>query len=75
MSVSTDDDILNKNRELLDIARLCVAEGEVGDRGETFIIAQQGPNSIEKIWPEFRPEKSLEFWLEIPYTRKMFKIG
>ena len=26
-----------------------------------------GPNSIEKFW--------LEFWLEIPYTTKMFKNG
>ena len=26
---------------------------------------QQGPNSIEGKW--------LEFWLEIPYTKKMFK--
>ena len=37
----------NKDRELLDIAKLCVAEGEVGERGETFIIARQGVNSIE----------------------------
>ena len=48
MSVSTDDDILNKNRELLDIARLCVAEGEVGDRGETFIIAQQAGGQFNR---------------------------
>ena len=34
-----------------------------------------GPNSIEKIWLEFRLEKPLEFWLEIPYTKKMFKNG
>ena len=29
----------------------------------------QGPNSIDKFWLE----KSLEFSLEIPYTKKMFK--
>ena len=34
-----------------------------------------GPNSIEKIWFEFRLEKPLEFWLEIPYTKKTFKDG
>ena len=28
-----------------------------------------GPNSIEKFWLE----KSLEFWLEIPYTKKKLK--
>ena len=35
--------------------------------------AHQGPNSIEKIWLEFWLEKPLEFWLEISYTKKMFK--
>ena len=34
-----------------------------------------GPNSIEKNWPEFRLERSLEFWLEIPYTKKLLKNG
>ena len=29
-----------------------------------------GPNSIENFWLEFWLEKSLEFWLEIPYTKK-----
>ena len=33
----------------------------------------QGPNSIEKNWLEFWLEKPLEFRLEIPYTKKMFK--
>ena len=33
----------------------------------------QGPNSIENILANFRLEKSLEFWLEIPYTKKTFK--
>ena len=32
-----------------------------------------GVNSIENFWLEFRLEKSLEFWLEIPHTLKMFK--
>ena len=31
MSFGCDTDILNKNRELLDIAKLCVAEGEIGE--------------------------------------------
>ena len=26
-------------------------------------------------WLEFRLEKPLEFWLEIPYTKKKFKNG
>ena len=34
-----------------------------------------GPNSIETFWLEFWLEKSLEFWLEIPYTEKVFKNG
>ena len=34
-----------------------------------------GPNSIGKFWFEFWLEKPLEFWLEIPYSKKMFKIG
>ena len=34
-----------------------------------------GHNSIGKFWLEFRLEKPLEFWLEIPYTKKMFKNG
>ena len=35
--------------------------------------ARQGGDSIEKFWLEFWLEKLLEFWLEIPYTKKMFK--
>ena len=27
-----------------------------------------------KFWLEFWLEKSLQFWIEIPYTKKMFKI-
>ena len=34
-----------------------------------------GPNSVEKFWLEFWLEKSLEFCLEIPYTKKMLKNG
>ena len=34
-----------------------------------------GPNSIENFWLEFWLEKSLEFWLEIPHTKKMLKNG
>ena len=34
-----------------------------------------GPNSIEKIWLEFWLEKPLEVWLEMSYTKKMFKNG
>ena len=45
--------------------------------GESPVLASQSPplsvtlggNSIEKCWLE----KSLEFWLEIPYTKEMFK--
>ena len=40
MSTGSDTDILNKNRELLDIAKLCVAEGEISENG-------QGPDRIE----------------------------
>ena len=32
-----------------------------------------GPNSIEKFWLEFRLGNPLEVWLQIPYTKKMFK--
>ena len=32
-------------------------------------------DSIEKFRLEFRLEKSLEFWRDIPYTKKMIKIG
>ena len=34
-----------------------------------------GGNSIGKIWLEFELEISLEFWLEIPYTKKKLKTG
>ena len=34
-----------------------------------------GAQLIEKFWLEFRPEKPLEFWLEIPHTKKTFKNG
>ena len=34
-----------------------------GERAGKFL----GRDSIEKFWLEFRLEKSLEFWLEIPY--------
>ena len=35
-----------------------------------------GPHSWEAIqYKKFWLEKSLEFWLEIPYTKKMFKNG
>ena len=40
-----------------------------------FNNKSQGPNSIEKVWLEFWLEKSLEFWLEVPHNKKMFKIG
>ena len=39
------------------------------------IEARLGPNSMEKFSLEFRLEKSLEFWLEIPYNKKLFKNG
>ena len=39
------------------------------------ILRTLGPNSIEKFQLEFWLEKPLEFCLEIPYTKKMFKIG
>ena len=34
-----------------------------------------GPNSIDIFGLEFRLKKPLEFCLEIPYTKKMFKNG
>ena len=34
-----------------------------------------GGNSIENFWLQFRVEKPLEFWLEIPYTKKTLKNG
>ena len=34
-----------------------------------------GGDSIEKCWLEFMLEKSLEFWLEIPYTDNVQKTG
>ena len=43
----------NKDRELLDIAKLCVAEGEVGERGETFIIARQENGLSRLLWASF----------------------
>ena len=42
-------------------------EGALGRR------PRLGPNSIEIFWLEFWLEKPLEFWLEISYTKKMFK--
>ena len=51
---------------------------EVGeDRLEGVLAGDRvlGPNSIEKCWLEFRLEKPLEFWLEIPYTKKKLKNG
>ena len=38
-------------------------------------LATLEPNSIEKFGYSFGLKKSLEFWLEIPYTEKMFKNG
>ena len=34
-----------------------------------------GPNSIEIFQLEFRLEKPLEFWLDIPYIKNMFRNG
>ena len=47
---------------------------EALERGQPD-VDELGSNSIEIFWLEFWPEKSLEFWLEIPYTKKMFKNG
>ena len=47
---------------------------EALERGQPD-VDELGSNSIEKFWLEFWPEKSLEFWLEIPYTKKKFKNG
>ena len=41
-----------------------------GGRGEGRGRRLGGPNSIEHCWLEFWLEKTLEFWLEIPYTKK-----
>ena len=49
--------------------------GVVGAGDEGLVHVDLGPNSIEKFRLEFWLEKSLEFWLEIPYTMKMFKNG
>ena len=54
------------------------ALGEVAEEprpDEEVQLVWLGPNSIEKIWLEFRLEKPLEFWLEIPYSMKLFKNG
>ena len=50
MFTGSDTDILNKNRELLDIAKLCMAEGEVGENGQTFIVVQQGNGLNRLLW-------------------------
>ena len=39
------------------------------------LVVPLGPNSIGKFWLEFRLEKPLALWLEIPYTKTMFKNG
>ena len=54
-------------------------EGNFVDKGTGNCMADSasdlrrtlGPNSIEKFWLEFWLEKPLEFWLDIPYTKKM----
>ena len=63
MAYGSDTDILNKNRELLDIAKLCVAEGEIAEQGKTqdvsnpvgktFIIVQQGNGLNRLLWASF----------------------
>ena len=47
----------------------------VGRLLQSVVIGLLGPNSIEKCWLEFWLEKPLEFWLQIPCTKKMFKNG
>ena len=44
---------------------------------ESVLAAESGlgGDSIGKFWLEFSLEKSLELWLEIPYTKKTFKNG
>ena len=62
MSISkTDTDLINKNKELLDIAKLCVVEGELGERGQTFIIAQQGNGLSRLLWASFDADR--EKWI------------
>ena len=46
---------------------------EVARGGDGVLLL--GGDSIEKVWLEFRLEKPLEFWLEIPFTKKTFKNG
>ena len=53
MACGSDTDLLNKNRELLDIAKLCVAEGELGENGQTFIIVQQSNGLSRLLWAIF----------------------
>ena len=50
-------------------------EGQVEVVGPRVEDVPGGPNSIEKFELEFRHEKSLEFWLQISRTKKMFKNG
>ena len=38
---------------------------------EVEAVLALGPNSIEKLWLEIGLEKSLEFCLEIPYTKEI----
>ena len=42
---------------------------------EGIVEATLGPNSKENFWLEFWLEKSLAFWIEIPYSEKMSKNG
>ena len=44
-------------------------------RAVLVVPVLQGTNSVEIFWLEFWLEKSLEFWLVIPRTKKMFKNG
>ena len=48
---------------------------EVGRRRRGERRCPLGPNSIDTFQLGFQLEKPLEFWGEIPYTKKMFKMG
>ena len=60
------------------IVGLCESDGlglPVQHPEGVTVLPDLGPDSIEKFWLEFLLEKSLEFWLEYPDTKKMFKNG
>ena len=54
-------------------ARAAPTSDPASELDERIRTEAAGVNSIETFWLEFWLEKPLEIWLEIPYTKKMFK--